>query len=170
MEAAATSTDPDDGFPAGDRNARFRRFCLTTEPRLRRALVAAYWPDLGSDAAADALAWAWEHFERLERMATPAGCLWRVGQSSTRRERRHWRPPALLPGAAAPTEDFEPKLTAAVAGLTTRQRVAVLLVHGHGYSLTEAAEQMDCRIRTLRNHLERALRKLRHDLGVDTDG
>lgn len=153
-----------------DRAARFRRFCAATEPRLRRALVAAYGPDLGSDATGDALAWAWEHFERVEAMANPAGYLWRVGQSSTRRELRHRRPPVELPTVREGSDDdFEPKLTAAVAALTTRQRVAVLLVHGHGYSLADAAEQMDCRIRTLRNHLERAMQKLRRDLGVDTD-
>jgi DNA-directed RNA polymerase specialized sigma24 family protein len=45
----------------------------------------------------------------------------------------------------------------------------VLLVHGYGYSLSEAAGSMGCRIRTLRNHLERGLSSLRTDLGVTDD-
>ena len=52
---------------------RFRAFFADTEPRLRRALVAAYGPDLGTDAAADALAWAWQHFDKVEAMGSPVG-------------------------------------------------------------------------------------------------
>lgn len=154
-----------------DRASRFRRFCLEVEPRLRRALVAAYGPDVGSDAAAEALSWAWEHFERVERMRNPAGYLWRVGQSASRRELRH-RSRAL--GVPSVVEEpasgrFEPALSDAVASLSARQRAAVLLVHGYGYSLAEAAEQMGCRIRTVRNHLDRGLRRLRRELGVNDD-
>ena len=39
----------------------FETFFAETEPRLRRALVAAYGPERGRDAAAEALAYAWEH-------------------------------------------------------------------------------------------------------------
>src|SRR5262249_19579169 len=67
--------------------------------RLRRALVAAYGVDVGSDASADALAWAWEHRDELATMANPAGYLYRVGQSAARRYRpraiRLPEPPAV---------------------------------------------------------------------------
>lgn len=152
-----------------DRATRFREFSAEVEPRLRRALVGAYGADLGSEAVAEALAWAWEHFERVEGMTNPAGYLWRVGQTATRRELRHRRRrSAARPlTVAPPAGEFEPALWDAMRSLSTRQRTAVVLVHGHGYSLTDAAEQMDCRIRTLRNHLGRGMRKLRRRLGVD---
>jgi len=159
----------------GDRTeslmVRFRAFCAAVEPGLRRALVAAYGPDLGSDAAADALAWAWEHFDRVEAMDNPAGYLWRVGQTSVRRaagRRRPW--PGLDPEAATGGEHaYEPGLTRALAGLSERQRAAVLLVHGYGYPLAEAAGLLGCRVRTLRNHLDRGLAKMRLTLGATVD-
>jgi DNA-directed RNA polymerase specialized sigma24 family protein len=48
-----------DGFPA---------FFAETEPRLRRALVAAYGPQRGREAAAEALAYAWQHWDRVGGM------------------------------------------------------------------------------------------------------
>jgi hypothetical protein len=43
----------------------FERFAAETGPRLRTALTAAYGPDVGADAAAEALAYGWEHWPRL---------------------------------------------------------------------------------------------------------
>ena len=148
------------------REGRFRSLCARVEPGLRRALISAYGAELGSEATADALAWAWEHLERLEPMDNPGGYLWRVGQSSVRRAHRRRAEPAVHELSVAREPDVEPALEAALAGLSIRQRTAVLLVHGYGYSLTEAATQMGCRVRTLRNHLDRGLAKLRTDLGV----
>ena len=66
----------------------FERFAEVAAERLRTALVAAYGPDVGADAAAEALAYGWEHWPRLTAMANPAGYLFRVGQSAARRSRR----------------------------------------------------------------------------------
>ena len=63
------------------REQAFTRFVEETEPRLSYALAAAYEPEVGAEATADALAYAWEHWERIERMGNPAGHLYRVGQS-----------------------------------------------------------------------------------------
>jgi DNA-directed RNA polymerase specialized sigma24 family protein len=157
----------EEGDRTESRMVRFRALCAAVEPGLRRALVAAYGPDLGSDAAADALAWAWEHFDRVEAMDNPAGYLWRVGQTSVRRaasRRRRW--PGPDPAAATGGEhSYEPGLTRALGGLSERQRAAVLLVHGYGYPLAEAAGLLGCRVRTLRNHLDRGLAKIRLTLG-----
>ncbi|MGH9184587.1 MAG: RNA polymerase sigma factor [Acidimicrobiales bacterium] len=155
----------------------FRRFVVAVEPRLRRALVAAYGPDLGRDAAADALAWAWLHWSRVRGMINPAGYLWRVGQTATRgatrRRRREvlgdGRPPAVLRPAAHGDgmPRVEPALDGALERLSSQQRVSVLLVHGHGFSLSEAAETLGCSTSTVRNHVERALKRLRTALEVD---
>ncbi len=58
------------------------------EPRLRRALVAAYGFEDGRDATAEALGYAWEHWARVGRMPNAAGYLFRVAQSRSRRSRR----------------------------------------------------------------------------------
>ena len=136
--------------------------------------------EVGTEAAADALAWAWEHLERVERMDNPAGYLWRVGQTSARRAARHARREA--PGlcgsgswAAVGGDDSsdrwapDPALLAALARLTPRQRSAVLLVHGYGYTLAEAAGAMGYGVSTLRNHLARGLAQLRTTLGGNPD-
>ena len=75
----------------------FERFVAVEGERLRRALVVSYGVDVGSDASAEALAWAWEHWDRVSDMANPVGYLFRVGQSATRRQRRwRWRRPRVL--------------------------------------------------------------------------
>ena len=56
---------------------RFAAFVADAEPRLRMALVAAYGPVDGREAAVDALSWAWENWDRLQEMANPVGYLYR---------------------------------------------------------------------------------------------
>lgn len=70
--------------------ARFEALVAATELPLRRALVAAYGEELGREATADALAWAWEHLDVVEGLDNPGGYLWRVGQTAARRARRWW--------------------------------------------------------------------------------
>ena len=135
--------------------------------RLRQILVARYGWELGIEAWQDAMAYAWEHHESLATMANPDGYLYRVGQSSVRRQRR-WRRRVLLPQVPpARLPDVEPGLPAALATLSSRQRLAVLLVHGHGWTQEEAAAALEIDVSTLRNHLRRGLQKLRTTLGVD---
>lgn len=153
--------------------AEFDAFVLATEPPLRRALIAAYGYEDGREAAAEALAYAWEHWARVRQMPNPAGYLFRVARSSAARGRRWRRPPPLLAlppqlTLSAPGEhSFEPGLPAALAALPERQRVAVVLVHGFGYTLREVADLTGVKITTVQNHLERGLRRLRDRLGVD---
>jgi len=144
----------------------FDRFVADVEPRVRRALVAAYGAELGREAAADALAWAWQHWAVVQQMDNPAGYLWRVGQTSVRtmtRRRRRERMAGTevqLQSVDAHSGHVEPRLDGALAALSPQQRAAVLLVHGYGYTLREAADAMTCSISTLRNHLQRALTRL----------
>jgi hypothetical protein len=80
----------------------FTRFVEETEPRLSYALAAAYGPEVGAEATADALASAWENWERVRRMVNPAGYLYRVGQS---RSRRYRRPRVIFPRPTLPETD-----------------------------------------------------------------
>jgi DNA-directed RNA polymerase specialized sigma24 family protein len=138
--------------------------------RVRRALVAAYGVEVGTEAASDATTWAWEHRSEVVGMKNPAGYLYRVGQSASRRYRRG---PVGLPASAPRADDLEhdvdPRLPAALATLSERQRSAVLLVHAHDYDLATAAEVLGCSVSSLRNHLARGLRHLRAQLGDDSD-
>ena len=62
----------------------FEQFFATAEPRLRRALVATYGGERGREASAEALAWAWEHWPKVQAMEHPLGYLYRVAQSRSR--------------------------------------------------------------------------------------
>jgi RNA polymerase sigma factor (sigma-70 family) len=141
---------------AADETA-FHAFFSVAEPRLRRALVAAYGPDRGREAAAEALAFAWEHWAELQGMTNPIGYLYRVGQSRTRSRKN--RTVVDRPDASEPW--VEPGLGMALARLSERQRVAVVLVHGFGWSLREVADLTGTATTTVQNHVERGLARLR---------
>lgn len=146
--------------PGVDAHATFTEFVHEVEPRLLRALVAARGPNLGRDATAEALAWAWEHWPGVQAMDNPAGYLFRVGQSKTRQRRRGW----LQPSPADWDHAVEPGLGAALAQLSDRQRIAVLLVHGCGWTYHEVAEALGVSRSSVGTHVTRALARLRHAL------
>jgi DNA-directed RNA polymerase specialized sigma24 family protein len=142
----------------------FTEFFERTEPRLRNALVAAYGVDIGTEAAADALAYGWEHWNRVSDMDNAIGYLYRVGRSRSRRFRR--RP--SLPGITRtnPTPWVEPGLPAALSRLSDRQRVAIILIHSLGWTYAETAELLGVSIGTVQKHVQRGMGKLRRALGV----
>lgn len=135
------------------------------EPRLRRALTATYGPERGREATAEALAWAWEHKDRVERLENPVAYLYRVGQSRTRLRRvrpfhgrLEWAEPWVEPG-----------LGAALSTLSERQRLAVVLIAGYGWTFAEVAALIGVKVTSVQNHLERGLARLRSSLEVSTD-
>jgi RNA polymerase sigma factor (sigma-70 family) len=140
-----------------DSEIEFERFVHDVEQRLRRALVARYGPDSGREATVDALAWAWEHRAQLEKVASPVPYLFRVGQSTRRRRLSR----VLIERPTSDDPWVEPELASAIAALPDRQRVAVFLVHGAGWSQSEAAEVLGLRPATVQTHVNRALAKLR---------
>jgi DNA-directed RNA polymerase specialized sigma24 family protein len=144
----------------------FAAFFAETEPRLRRALVAAYGPQRGRDAAAEALAYAWQHWDRVRGMANAAGYLYRVGQSKTR---ERLRPPLFPPVASSGEPWTEPDLPEALDSLSERERVAVVLIEGFGWTYREVAEVTDVSVSSVQSYRERGLQKLRAALGVNED-
>ena len=150
-----------------DRRDAFTRFVAEVEPRLRTALCARFGRDEGREATADALAWAWEHWTRMEGLENPGGYLYRV---ATRRRFRSWRRPQPLPDL--PTSDdrhVEPELGSALRSLTERQRTAVILIHGFEWTHREVAELMGISVPSVQKHQERALVHLQDALGVTAD-
>ncbi len=152
---------------AGVDGLAYTDFVKEAGGRLRLALIAAYGASVGEDATADALAYGWEHWDRISRMQNPAGYLYRVGQTKARRG--IFRPPPNVPRPRPvnPTPWVEPGLAGALEKLTIRQRTVVMLVHGFGWTISEVAELWDVRFSTAKAHLDRGMRKLREQLGVD---
>lgn len=145
----------------------FSQFVARVEPRLRQALIGARGPELGREATAEALAWAWEHWDRVQSMTNAPGYLFRIGQSRPRCRRM---PEPLFP-VPEPFRlpDVEPRLPEALARLSDKQRVAVFLVHGCGWAYSEVAELLEVSVSTVRNHLSRGLHRLREVLEVNVD-
>lgn len=144
------------------RRASYEEFVREAEPRLRAALVTMYGTENGRDATAEALAYAWEHWDRLAPLENLIGYLFRVAQSKSRRRRS----PVLFVVPETPDHPFEPGLPKALLALSDHQRICVVLVHGFGYAVTEVAQLLEIRPTSVRSHLDRGLRRLRKDLGV----
>ncbi len=149
----------------------FRGFVEEAEPRLNRALCTALGNDVGLDAAAEALAYGWEHWDRVQRLDNPTGYLYRVGRSRIRKQlewKRRWsgRRPNFPAVATDRLPWVEPRLPQAVARLSEKQRIAVVLVCAFDWTYAEVAELLGVKVTTVQNHLERGLHKLRASLGV----
>jgi DNA-directed RNA polymerase specialized sigma24 family protein len=140
----------------------FDGFVREVEPRLRRALIAARGPQDGRDATAEALAYAWENWATVQQMGNPAGYLFRVGCSKTRR-RKVARPDAA-PVVVLP--EVEPGLERALRDLSEQQRVAVFLVHGCDWTHAEVAEVLEIAPSTVSTHVQRGLARLRELMEV----
>lgn len=145
----------------------FRAFVEEVEPRLRQSLVALCGPDRARDAVQEALIYAWENWERVREKTNPPGYLYRVARSRIR-----WPRPARLALSVEDETrlpDVEPALNRALARLTDRQRVAVLLVEGADWTYEDVAGLLGVSVSTVRKHLSRGLERLRRQMGVNVD-
>lgn len=132
---------------------------------MRRALVAGFGAAVGREAAADALAWAWQNWDRVAGLESRVGYLYRVGRTlAIRSEARDVPVAEPTPATAAPRDAFEPGLAPAIARLSEAQRCAVVLVVGFGYTLRDAAQVLGVTASTVQRDCERALTRLRSDL------
>jgi len=145
----------------------FTEFVTATEARLRVALSAAHGLERGREAAAEALAYGWEHWGRIGEMENPAGYLYRVGQNEAKR--MNTRQILRLPEVDSQRDPWvEPGLPEALAKLPEQQRIVVALLHGYQWSLGEVAELLGVSKSTVQSHADRGLKRLRRRLGVES--
>jgi RNA polymerase sigma-70 factor (ECF subfamily) len=151
---------------AGVEAAVFSEFIAEVQLRLARAFVAAYGPERGEEALAEALAYAWAHFGELARMDNPAGYLFRVGQSKTRPRKR---PVMLPPRPHGDDPQVEPGLLRALARLSERQRLCIVLVHVYEWTHLEVGELLGVSASSVQVHLSRGMTSLRQAVGDISD-
>jgi len=142
----------------------FELFASEAQPRLLSAFIASRGVDGAADAAAEALAYAFEHWDRIRAMENPTGYLYRVGQSRTR---VRVVPPLPEPETIGVPE-VEPALIPALLALPDTQRTAVWLVHACEWRYAEVAAAMDTSVSMVGNHVRRALDTLRDALEVES--
>lgn len=141
--------------------SEFEAFVDDVGRMLERALVARYGLEIGREAAADAIAYAVEHWSDVAEMANPVGYLYRVGQSSARRHLRWQRPDVVVREPLSSDQVLDVDLQRALMQLRVEQRVAVFLVHCFGHSYREVAEILDTTTGNVTNHVSRGLARLR---------
>lgn len=93
-------------------------------------------------------------------LSNSAGYLYRVAQSRSRTKKQGHLPSTGEVGLP----DVEPDLVPALLELPDRQRVAVWLVHGCGWSYAECATAMGISTSAVGTHVSRALGALRRRL------
>lgn len=143
----------------------FAEFLERVERPVHRALLAAFGAVDGRVAAQSAFEWAWEHWDRVITMTNPAAYLYRVGCTAAARERPRELPVgANLESSVSGAIEVHPELLRGLDQLAPQQRVAVVLVHGYGYTLREAAVVLGINPSTVRAHAQRALNRLRRTL------
>lgn len=150
-------------------DAEFEEFFRHVEPKVRVALSADFGFELGHEATAEAMRYAWEHWTRVGQTGNPAGYVFRVGQRLALREkRRRTRRVAIWDRreAGGDVPWVEPNLSAALNALTSRQRIAVVLVHGLGWTYPEVGELLALAPTTVQSHAVRGLARLRRALEV----
>lgn len=143
----------------------FSEFAQAAEPRLRQALCSRFGVEAGREATAEAMAIAWEHWNRIRAYDNPIGYLFGVGRNKARGSYRRRR--VVLwstPNEAIPW--VEPGLPKALALLSPNQRTVVLLLHCFDWTHVEVAELLGTSKTTIQTHAERGMARLRRELGV----
>lgn len=142
----------------------FAAFFADCEQRLRAALTSRFGVEVGREACAEALAYGWEHWDRVQGLENPVGYLYRVGVTKGRLDRRPFpvRSDAVYDSAGW----FEPGLGEALGSLSVRQRTVVGLIHGYGWSFGEVARLLGLGKSTVQSYERRGMARLRRKLGV----
>jgi RNA polymerase sigma factor (sigma-70 family) len=149
----------------------FDEFVRADGQRLRRVMSSQYGVDIGCDSTDSALAWAWEHWDRLCGISNPAGYLYRVAQTQARRAISSGRPVTLPPEPTSGTDassSIDVDLADALRQLPDQQRLVVLMVHVYGWTPIEVGRITGTPAVTVRSHLRRGLRHLRTTLSKGT--
>ncbi|MDP9224521.1 MAG: sigma-70 family RNA polymerase sigma factor, partial [Actinomycetota bacterium] len=125
------------------------------------------------DLAQEAMARAYERWDRVQKMESPAGYIYRVGVNVNRQRLRHLavRARRLLAIADPPGAEQPPvmrsEIAEAIASLSTGQREAFMLVEWLGMSAEEAGRVLRIAPASVRSRVHRARAALRHRLSED---
>ena len=143
----------------------FTSFVRAGEPRIRQALSVAFGSDVGREATAEALAYGWEHWDRVSAMDNPTGYLYVVGRDRARRAKARRRP-SFIPIQSGGLPWVEPGLPKALGRLSERQRTVVMLLYCFQWSMSEVADLLDVSKSSVQSYAERGMTNLRRTLGV----
>jgi RNA polymerase sigma-70 factor, ECF subfamily len=172
---AGVEPGPTSGASSGAVRQEIEQLYRDQGMRLWRALVlTTASPDMADDAVAEAFAQA---LRRGRQLRNPAAWVWRAAfniAAGEMKERRRVIPLDVGVEVAAVVPDVSPErlidLVWALARLTHRQRVAVVLADYAGWSHRQIAGVLGASVATVGVHIHRARGRLRELLQEDSDG
>ena len=151
----------------------FEQFFAERHPRLLRALFLVTGNRHEADELAqDAFLRVWERWDRVRSLEDPTGYLYRTAMNQFRsRYRRAVRAARRGVSVAAEPDPFAAAddrrvMVQALATLTPRQRLALVLTEFLGYSSEEAAGMLGVKAPTIRALASQARSALRTRMGV----
>lgn len=150
-------------LPSQSATDSFSEFFRLSESKLRQALIPVLGVEVARDAAAEALAYGWENWDRVRVMDNPVGYLYRVGRSKGRRMSKRRVVFAEVPRSQIP--EVEPGLPSALARLSQRQRTAVMLVYCYEWTYAEVSDLLGVSRSSVQSHVERGMASLRRSIG-----
>lgn len=149
----------------------FEAFVDANYSSVHRALsVAIGSPQQAEDMTQEAFVQAYRHWSRVSSMDRPVAWLYVVGVNAGRRSLRkqmptpRWRPVEHESGDPAGDVVIVLTIRDALARLTPRQRLAVVLRYLADLSTRQVADAMGCAEGTVKSTLHTALRTLRVEL------
>jgi RNA polymerase sigma-70 factor, ECF subfamily len=152
----------------------FEEFFRAEFRSVMRALVLVTGdPSLAEELAQEAFARAFERWGYVERMASPAGYVYRSALNLNRSRLRRVALGVRLVRRQRPMRQEEPdpsrahELRDMLRSLPRTQREALMLVDWLGYTAEEAAGLLGVRPASVRGRLLRARRALRNTFGGD---
>ena len=162
---AAGDVSADAVVESAARASTFERFYIVNRGTVARALaVTLRDTDLASDAADEAMARAFERWDRVERLDNPVGWVYRVGLNWSRSFlRRATRPTPIWLVSNATSVDptgIDPAVDRALGELTLDQRAVVVCRLLIGYSEAQTAQALGIRPGTVKSRLNRATTRL----------
>jgi RNA polymerase sigma-70 factor (ECF subfamily) len=146
-------------------------FFQTEHDRLFRAVYLMTGdPSEADDVAQEALMRAYERWDRVRSMDSPAGYVYRTALNLCRNRVRRLAVRARRAFAIRPEDESESLATkhavhAALASLTTAQREALILVEWLGLTSEEAGRILGVDASTVRGRIHRGRASLRDRLG-----
>lgn len=149
----------------------FEAFYGAKADGLYRALTLALGDrELGYEAADEALARTYQHWQRISRYDNPAGWAYRVGLNWARnrlRKRSREVVSGTVPALAVPAlgvTDVEPALLDALAGLPLKVRSVVVLRYYLDWSTAQTAQALGIPEGTVKSRLSTGLAALARKL------
>jgi RNA polymerase sigma factor (sigma-70 family) len=151
----------------------FERFFQAVYPQLSRALLLLTGdPAEAEDLAQEALARAFERWERVREMDSPEGYVYRTALNLNRKRLRHLRVRAaralrggVVSAGPEATAESRDEVHRALAALSLEQRQALVLVEWLGLDTEEAGRVLGIEAVSVRGRLHRARSALRERFG-----